>query len=102
MVQYNRYKSKDKGESFMKNIEIYDIITLKNQEKYTVIKKEKYNEKQYLLLSEVDKEENPKIENMKIVELINKENNLTIKEIKDTSVKSEVAQIFLTSLEQDI
>ena len=54
----------------MKEIELYDIITLDNDEEYTVVKEIKEKDKTYYLLVPVDEEEEPDVENIRIVEKI--------------------------------
>ena len=48
----------------MKEIELYDIITLENDEEYTVVKEIKEKDKTYYLLVPVDEEEEPDVENI--------------------------------------
>ena len=52
----------------MKEIELYDIITLEDDTEYTVLKMIDKNEKKYCLLATVDEEEEPDMENIKIFE----------------------------------
>jgi hypothetical protein len=68
----------------MYEIELYDIITLKDNKKYTVTSKINKDNKTYAMLVEIDDEENPIPNNVKIVEILN--NNSTIKEITDDSI----------------
>ena len=66
----------------MKKIELYDIITLDNNEEYTVIKEIIENNKTYYLLATVDEDEEPDLENIRIVEKITKGEKITIKDIE--------------------
>ncbi len=65
----------------MKGIELYDILTLDNNEQYTITAKLEKNNKIYLMLVGIDEEENPIPEKSKIVEFVI--SNFTIKEIED-------------------
>lgn len=67
----------------MNEIELYDILTLNNKDKYTVISMANKNNKNYAMLVAVDEDENPIPEKVKIVELTN--NNTTIEEVNDES-----------------
>ena len=67
----------------MKEIEVYDILTLDNDEEYIVIKKTTYSGKEYLLLSPIDKKENLDLENIKIVEKVMEDNELTVEIVED-------------------
>lgn len=67
----------------MKEIEVYDILTLDNDEEYIVIKKTTYSGKEYLLLSPIDKKENLDLVNIKIVEKVMEDNELTVEIIED-------------------
>ncbi len=85
----------------MKEIELYDIITLEDDTEYTVLKMIDKNEKKYCLLASVDEEEEPDMENIKIVELI-KENNETVIQDIEEELAPTLAKEFLKSLREGI
>ena len=85
----------------MREIELYDIITLEDNTEYTVLKIIDKGEKKYCLLAPVDEDENPDMENIKIVELI-KENNDTIIEDIEDELSQKLAKEFLKLLREGI
>ena len=85
----------------MKEIELYDIITLDNKEEYTVIKIIKELEKKYYLLAPVDEEEEPDLENIRIVEEIKKEEKTTIKDVVGENAKR-LSDLFIDELRKGI
>ncbi len=85
----------------MREIELYDIITLEDNTEYTVLKIIDKGEKKYCLLAPVDEDENPDMENIKIVELI-KENNDTIIEDVEDELSQKLAKEFLKLLREGI
>ena len=86
----------------MKEIELYDTITLDNEEEYTVIKIQNYEGKKYFLLAPVDKDEEPDLENIKIVEEIKENNETVIEEIDDDKILAKLSNIFLKSLKEEL
>ena len=86
----------------MKEIEIYDIITLDNNEEYTVIKKINEQEKKYLLLAPVDEDENPDVESIKIVEQKNENNILKIVDVKNNDTLKRLSTTFLSELRKGL
>lgn len=85
----------------MNKIELYDIITLANNEEYTVLEIVDKFEKRYLLLSPVDENEEPNFDIIKIVEEINENNKTTIKEVIDESIIVDLSERFLNKLEEN-
>lgn len=83
----------------MKKIELYDILSLSDDKEYTVLRIMELNDKTYYLLSEIDKEENPNLEKMKIVENID---NKKLVEVNDKKLLSELTELFASALEADI
>ena len=55
----------------MKEIELYDIITLENNKEYTVLRLLELDENTYYLLSKIDDDETPNIDELRIVEIVN-------------------------------
>ena len=82
----------------MNKIELYDILTLANNEKYTVLEITEKLDKRYFLLSPIDDDEEPNFEVIKIVEEIKEENKVTLKEVDDKSLLSELSEKFLNNL----
>lgn len=85
----------------MKEIELYDIITLDNDEEYTVVKEIKEKDKTYYLLVPVDEEEEPDVENIRIVEKIIKGDKIKIKDIEKNECKR-LADLFIGELRKGI
>jgi len=84
----------------MNKIELYDIITLANNEEYTVLEVVEKFDKKYLLLSPVDENEEPNFDIIKIVEEIKENNKTLIKEVTDESIIVELSEKFLNKLEE--
>ena len=85
----------------MKEIELYDIITLENDEEYTVVKEIKEKDKTYYLLVPVDEEEEPDVENIRIVEKIIKEDKIKIKDVEKNEC-NRLADLFIEELRKGI
>ena len=86
----------------MKNIELYDIITLDNDEEYTVLKILNEGGKEYLLLAWVDEEEEPDMEKIKIVEKVIENDKIIMEEVEDETLLKKLSKDFLTSLRESI
>ena len=86
----------------MKEIELYDIITLDNNEEYTILKMLNDNNKKYYLLAPVDEEEEPDMESVKIVEEINENGLIRIAEIEDDALLKKLSKSFLSSLRESL
>lgn len=85
----------------MKEIELYDIITLENDEEYTVVKEIKEKDKTYYLLVPVDEEEEPDVENIRIVEKIIKDDKIKIKDVEKNECKR-LSDLFIEELRKGI
>ncbi len=85
----------------MKKIELYDIITLEDNTEYTVLKMLLEENKQYILLAPVDEEEEPDMEELKIVELKEEDTKTVIEEI-DEELNKKLAKKFLNLLREGI
>ena len=83
----------------MKQIELYDILTLSNNKEYTVLRMIDLEDKTYYLLAEIDEEENPILDEMKIVEV---SGNNILTEVKEESSLKELTELFASALEADI
>lgn len=87
----------------MNELELYNILTLDNDEKYTIISKTTKDNREYVMLVMVDDEENPIPEKVKIVELT--DNRSHIKEIEDKNtldlVTLELTKDALSELEKE-
>lgn len=86
----------------MKEIELYDIISLKNGKDYTVLRMIEEEGKMYFLLAGVDENENPDINDIRIVEEIIKNGKKMIKEIEDENLLKELGELFSSALDADI
>ena len=84
----------------MNKIEQYDIITLDNNDEYTVIKIVKENDKKYYLLAWIDENEKPDMENIKIVEEIIEDGKLKMEEIEDEQLANKLSKKFLSALRE--
>lgn len=73
----------------MKELELYNILTLGNDEKYTIVSKTTKDNKEYAMLVMVDDDENPIPEKVKIVEVI--DNGTSVKEVDDKKTLELVA-----------
>lgn len=85
----------------MKKIELYDIITLEDDVEYTVLKMLTKNNKNYCLLAPVDQEEEPDMENLKIVELISSNEETRVEEPEE-EITQKLAKDFLKLLREEI
>ena len=86
----------------MKELELYDIITLNNDSEYTILKMTEYLGKKYYLIAPVDKEENPDMENIKIVEEIKREGLIMIEEETKAANLEALSKIFLEQFTEDL
>ncbi len=86
----------------MKPIELYDIITLKDESEYTVLKILENQGKTYYLLAPVDEEEEPNMEDIKIVEVITENNKVIVKEEENQERLQELSNLFLSSLRESL
>ena len=78
---------------------LYDIITLDNNKDYVICKTLSYKEKEYILLVQVDEEENL-LEEKLIVEKINSCN--TLKMINDSNLKQIISEKFAKMILEDL
>ena len=83
----------------MKELELYDILTTSNNKEYTILRMINLEEKEYFLLAEIDEEENPILDELKIVEY--KDQN-TLLEITNEDLLKELGELFTSALEADI
>ena len=86
----------------MKEIELYDIITLDNDEEYTVLQSLNEFGKKYFLLAVVDEEEEPDLENIKIVEEIKENGKIIVEEVEDTMLLQKLSKKFLELLKENL
>lgn len=73
----------------MNELELYNILTLGNDEKYTIISKTTKDDKEYAMLVMVDDDENPIPEKVKIVEVTG--NGTRVKDVDDEKALELVA-----------
>ena len=86
----------------MNKIEPYDIITLENNDEYTVIKIVEENDKKYYLLAWIDENEEPDMENVKIVKEIIEDGKTKIEEIEDEQLANKLSKKFLSALRESM
>lgn len=86
----------------MKPIELYDIITLKDGSEYTILKILENQGKKYFLLAPVDSQEEPNMEEIKIVEAMIENNKIIVKEEEDQEKLQELSKLFLASLKESL
>jgi len=81
-------------------IELYDILTLENDKKYTVLKYLPYNDQEYYFLVEVDDEEEI-LEEQLIVKKVLIDGEIAVAPIEDEKEFKEVKELFVNMLYQD-
>ena len=81
-------------------IELYDILTLENNKKYTVVKYLPYNDNEYYFLLEVDDEEEI-LEDQLIVKKVEIDGEIGVAPIEDAQEFKEVKEMFINMLYQD-
>ena len=84
----------------MQEIELYDIITLSDDIEYTVLKIKDFEEKRYFLISEIDEDEEPLIDTIKIARYNSNDN--TLEEVKDDNLLQKLGELFISTIEEDI
>ena len=82
----------------MKEIELYDIITLENDDEYVVINIINNNNSKYLLLSWIDENEEPDLEKLKIVKEISDDSEKNIEIIDNQELLKTLSKQFLETL----
>ncbi len=85
----------------MSEIEVYDILTLEDNEEYSVLKKIKENNKTYLLLAPVDKEEVPNFDELKIVEEVIENQEVIVEDVTNDELLKSLSTKFLASINKD-
>lgn len=78
----------------MKALELYDILTLEDDKDYTIANMAIYNDSEYLYLVEVDKEENIKEDNQKIVRRVIKDGEDSVEIVTEKEELDAVTKIF--------
>ena len=82
----------------MKEIELYDIITLENDDEYVVINIINNNNSKYLLLSWIDENEEPDLEKLKIVKEISDDSEKNLEIIDNQELLKTLSKQFLETL----
>lgn len=80
-------------------IELYDILTLENDKKYTVLKELSYNNQEYYFLVEVDEDEEI-LEEQLIVKKVEIDGEIGVSPLEENEF-SEVKELFIDMLYQD-
>ena len=82
-------------------MEKYDILTLDNNKDYVINEIADYNNHKYLLLIEVDSNENILNEKL-IVELIKTDGGFDLEEVTDKDIYDNVSKIFIDMINDDL
>ena len=85
----------------MKELELYDIITLDDNTEYTILQKLDYQGKKYCLIAPIDMQEEPNLENMRIVEEHQENDKILIEEETDEEYLKELSNKFLELLKNE-
>lgn len=75
------------------NIEVLDILTLENNKDFIVVSKINHNDNEYVLLNEVDKNEEM-LNNSVILKVLKKDDSVYFDEIKSTEELEAVVKQF--------
>ncbi len=75
------------------NIEVLDILTLENNKDFIVVSKINHNDNEYVLLNEVDKNEEM-LNNSVILKVLRKDDSVYFDEIKSTEELEAVVKQF--------
>ena len=86
----------------MNQIELYDILTLDNDEEYTVIKILEDAGNKYYLLAWTNEDEELNLEKVKIVKEVVKDNKIIVEEIDEEKEINRLLKLFLLSLKDEI
>lgn len=82
-------------------MEKYDILTLENNKDYVINEITNYNGHEYLLLVEVDDDENILDEKL-IVELIKTNDGFDVEIVDDKDIYEKVSNIFIEMINNDL
>lgn len=82
----------------MKDLELYDILTMSNGKEYSVVRMLDLDDKTYYLLSEIDEDEMPNLLETKIVEF----EGTIAKEVEDGKLLKELKELFISALDADV
>lgn len=82
-------------------MEKYDILTLDNNKDYVINEIADYNNHKYLLLIEIDSNENILNEKL-IVELIKTDGGFDLEEVTDKDIYDNVSKIFIDMINDDL
>lgn len=83
----------------MSKLELYDILTLEDNVEYTILRIIELNNRTYYLLAEIDEEDIPEFDKMRIME---HSSSNKLREISDAKLLNELKQLFASALETDI
>lgn len=86
----------------MKALELYDILTLEDDKDYTIANMATYNDSEYLYLVEVDKEENIKEDNQKIVRRVIKDGEDSVEIVTEKEELDAVTKIFFELFREEV
>lgn len=86
----------------MKEIELYDIITLGDDSEYMILKILKESEKKYYLIAPVNEQEEPNMQELKIVEEIKIDGKIILQEEIEEQHLEKLSVQFLELLKEDL
>lgn len=81
-------------------MELYDIITLDNDNRYTIIEKTVDDNKSYLLLSLLNEVDEPLADELVIVEEVSNGEKTFVKDVTDKKTIEKLSKKFVNSLEK--
>ncbi len=78
----------------MESLELFDILTLEDDKDYTVACMTNYQNAEYLYLIEVDEEENPVVNNQKIVKKVVNDGESSVEIVTEKEELDALSKIF--------
>lgn len=85
----------------MKELELYDIITLDDGSEYTILEMMIENNQRYYFIAPIDNEENPDIEKIKVVKETKTNGLIMIEEENNDEIVKKLSNIFLEKLQSE-
>lgn len=85
----------------MKELELYDIITLDDESEYTILQMMIFEGRKYYLIAPVDKEEEPNLQKIKMVEEKKINNQIVIEEETNEKTIQKLSVMFLQQIQKE-
>lgn len=82
----------------MKELELYDIITLDDNSEYAILQIITYEGRKYYLIAPVDKEEKTDLQNIRIVEEKKVNDRILLEEETNEEMIQKISNMFLEQL----